>query len=243
MSLAVEESTGSPVVRRAVDPRLSTAVLAISLTVIAVNVVVLFAGAWLTGVTIDEPIHNDRLGNYFETGWYLPDRQMTDGQPDLSISGLYVYGPVAALVAHVSAVLLGTEGWGEVSWTGEAYAARHIAIALFSVLGIAAVGAIVRLLTRSWRWAALGAAMISAIPTYTGHGMFNIKDAPVAAGYTVVTLGVVALSRPGIVERRLKLLGVGALALAPLWLPLLLIAWLWRRSRRPRPAPGATIDA
>ena len=39
------------------------------------------------------------------------------------------------------------------------------------------------------------------------------------------------------------LLGVGALALAPVWLPLLLIAWLWRRSRRPRPAPGATIDA
>ena len=39
------------------------------------------------------------------------------------------------------------------------------------------------------------------------------------------------------------LLGVGALALAPLWLPLLVLAWLWRRSRRPRPAPGATIDA
>jgi hypothetical protein len=39
------------------------------------------------------------------------------------------------------------------------------------------------------------------------------------------------------------LLGVGALALAPIWLPLLLLAWLWRRSRRVRPAPGATIDA
>jgi hypothetical protein len=213
MTLAVEQSADAPAAPRAADPRLSQAVLVISLAVIAVNVVVLFAGAWLTGVTIDEPIHNDRLENYFQTGWYLPDRQMTDGQPDLSISGLYVYGPVAALVAHVSAVLFGTEGWNEVSWTGEAYAARHIAIALFSVLGIVAVGAIVRLLTRSWRWAALGAAMISAIPTYTGHGMFNIKDAPVAAGYTVVTLGVVALSRPNVVDRRLKLLGIGALAL------------------------------
>jgi hypothetical protein len=44
------------------------------------------------------------------------------------------------------------------------------------------------------------------------------------------------------------LLGAGALALAPLWLPLLLVVWLWRRSRRARPpAPGgsggATIDA
>jgi hypothetical protein len=43
------------------------------------------------------------------------------------------------------------------------------------------------------------------------------------------------------------LLGVGTLALAPLWLPLLLGAWLWRRARRPPAAPptggdgGATI--
>ena len=44
------------------------------------------------------------------------------------------------------------------------------------------------------------------------------------------------------------LLGAGALALAPLWLPLLFVVWLWRRSRRARPptaggSGGATIDA
>ncbi len=42
-------------------------------------------------------------------------------------------------------------------------------------------------------------------------------------------------------------LGVGALALSPLLLPLLLLAWLWRRSRRVAPAArsaaGTTIDA
>jgi len=42
-------------------------------------------------------------------------------------------------------------------------------------------------------------------------------------------------------------LGVGALALAPLLLPLLLLWWLWRRSRRPAsragPAGGTTLDA
>jgi hypothetical protein len=44
------------------------------------------------------------------------------------------------------------------------------------------------------------------------------------------------------------LLGAGALALAPLWVPLLLVVWLWRRARRARPptsggSGGATIDA
>ena len=34
------------------------------------------------------------------------------------------------------------------------------------------------------------------------------------------------------------LLGVGTLATAPLWLPLLLLVWLWRRARRPQPRSG-----
>jgi len=34
------------------------------------------------------------------------------------------------------------------------------------------------------------------------------------------------------------LLGVGALATAPLWLPLLLPVWLWRRAHRPQPRSG-----
>jgi hypothetical protein len=37
------------------------------------------------------------------------------------------------------------------------------------------------------------------------------------------------------------LLGVGALALAPLWLPVLLLAWLWRKSRRRSAPAGATM--
>jgi hypothetical protein len=251
MSLAVEESTGAPVVRRGLHPRLPTALLGVAIAVLAVNLTVLFAGAWLIGVTIDEPIHNDRLENYFESGWYLPDRQMTaGGEPNTSIPGLYVYGPIAALVAHGSAVLLGMEGLTEVSWTGEAYAARHIAIALFSVLGMAAVAAIVRLLTGSWRWAVLGAAVLSAIPTYIGHGMFNIKDAPVATGYSLVTLGVVAMSRPGARTRRLRILSVAALALGSVilvgtrpgtWVAVggsvvaaLALTWIDERSDRPR---------
>ncbi len=41
----------------------------------------------------------------------------------------------------------------------------------------------------------------------------------------LLVLGAVALAGAA-------LLGVGTLALAPLWLPLLLVVWLWRRSQR-----------
>jgi hypothetical protein len=212
VSTRLEVRTSGAAATRLRDPRVPTALLVVAGVVIVVNVLVLLLGAWGIGVTTDEPIHVDRLQHWFDQGWYAPSDQLVDGEPDGSLSGLYVYGPVAALVAHIVSVLLGTETWGAVSGAPEAYATRHIAVALFSILGVVAVAAIVRLLLRSWRWALVSAAVLTAIPTWIGHGMFNIKDTPVAAGYTVATLGLVALSRPTVASsRRLRALGAGAL--------------------------------
>lgn len=214
MSVRLEARPPGDAVVRRVDPRVPTALLVVAGVVLAVNVVVLVLGAWSIGVTTDEPIHVDRLQHWFDLGWYVPETQMDGVEPDQGLSGIYVYGPVAALVAHLVSVLGGTETWGSLSGAPEAYATRHLAVALFSVLGLAAVAATTRLLLRSWRWALIAAAVLSAIPTWTGHGMFNIKDTPVAAGYTVATLGLVALSRPSAPgSGRLRLLGAGALAL------------------------------
>ncbi len=215
--------------------------------VLVVNIVVMFLGAWRIGISWDEPIHVQRLQSWFDTEWYLPPWQMFGNQPAPGVEGLYVYGPVAALVAHVMAVLLGTEGLDESSLAAEAYAARHMAVALFAVVGLGAVATTARLLLRSWRWGLVAAAMLSAIPAWTGHAMFNIKDTPVAAGYALVTLGVVALARPGSVGRgRLRSLGVASLALGTIvavgtrpgmWVPVLfsvagmLILTFWGESR------------
>lgn len=196
---------------RLTDPRVPTALLVLAGVVVAVNVAVLFLGAWDIGVTTDEPIHVDRLQRWFDHGWYAPSSQMAGSEPDPSVSGLYVYGPVAALLAHVVSVLGGTESWGVLSGAPDAYATRHVAVALLSLLAAAAVAAIVRLLLGSWRWALVAAAILTAIPTWTGHGMFNIKDTPVAAGYIVVTLGLVALARPSApTSRRVRVLGAVA---------------------------------
>lgn len=183
---------------------------------LAVNVVVMFAGGWLIGVSIDEPVHVQRLQTWFATGFYLPPSQM-DGSVSAGIRGEYVYGPVAALISHAVTVVLGAETWGNPSMMAEAYAARHVAIGLFAAAGLAATAAIVRLLLGSWRWALVAAAVLSAIPAWPGHAMFNIKDIPVATGYTLVTLGVVALSRPrALGPTRLRLLGILSLALGAL---------------------------
>jgi hypothetical protein len=176
-----------------------------------VNVVMMIAGAVKGGVTLDEPSHVHRLQGFLATGWYVAEKHVENGH--VTQEGGYAYAPVVALVGHVLGVILGTEDWQTVSETPGAYTLRHLVVVALGVLGLLAVAATVRLLTRSWRWGIVAAAVLSAIPVYIGHSMFNIKDAPVAAGYAVATLGAVALTRPSIRSRRMGALAAGSLAL------------------------------
>lgn len=150
-------------------------------------------GAWTTGISFDEPFHVQRLDNFFEHGWYLIDAHLDDGQPSPSTEGTYVYAPVAALLAHALTVISGNESPGQVVGSAEATAVRHLTMALIAMVGIAACAAITRLLSGSWRWGLVAAGLLVAMPSWTGHAMFNIKDIPVATGYTLVTLGVMLL--------------------------------------------------
>jgi hypothetical protein len=167
--------------------------------VLAVNVVVLVLGTSAVGVSWDEPTHVERLRTYQSTGWYLPAWQMDGEAPDDEVRGTGVYAPVAALLGHAVSVLLGSEGSGEVAATAEAYAHRHLSVALLGILGLGATALAVRLLVGSWRWGLLAAAALSALPAWTGHAMFNIKDVPVATGYTLVTCSALAMASSRII--------------------------------------------
>ncbi|MCB1127993.1 MAG: hypothetical protein KDM81_15975, partial [Verrucomicrobiae bacterium] len=60
-----------------------------------------------------------------------------------------------------------------------------------ALLAALAVGLSVRTLTRSVPAALWSAAALLCIPLWLGMGFFNIKDVPVATGYTLVTTGLV----------------------------------------------------
>jgi len=161
-----------------------------------VSLTVLFLGAWQVGVTWDEKTQVSMLQTYFDQGWHVTtDALLGDGLDPDYIFGVFVYGPVGEFLPHAIAVLLGQETWGMQELTAGAYSARHIGIAITAVLGILAVLATVKVITKSWRWALLGGAVIASVPLWIGHGMVNIKDLPAAVGYTIATLGLVALFR------------------------------------------------
>jgi hypothetical protein len=165
----------------------------LSAAVVVAGTVMALIGAFQIGVTRDESYHVARLDNYLKQGVYAPDWALGSDATTGSGDNTSVYAPVTSLLLHAGSVLLGQEGWGSVATTPGAYDSRHLGIVLIGLIGTFAAAAIVRILLRSWRWGLVAAAVLIALPMWTGHLMFNVKDVPVATGYTLVTLALVAM--------------------------------------------------
>jgi hypothetical protein len=173
--------------------------LLLTLTIaLIINLALLFGGAWTTGISSDEPTHVERLTNFLNTGWYLQDHQLINDKPIDDLASLYVYAPATALLGHAVGIATGTDRPQIVGKTLSAYASRHLTIAVIAVIGIGATGLLSKHLGRTWLCGLAGASILAAIPMWTGHGMFNIKDIPVATGYTLTTLGLLALATTSI---------------------------------------------
>ena len=177
---------------------------------VLVGLAITVVGAIRIGVTVDETFHVMRLQNFLDAGWYLLDDDLRNGAPGAWVDDTYVYGPVTALILHLASVLTGVEAWDSVSFTSDAYIVRHLAVALLGAGTLGACAALTRSVSGSWRWGLVGSAVLSVLPMWSGHAMFNVKDVPVAAGYTFVTLGCILLVRSDRGDT-LRRLGVSAL--------------------------------
>lgn len=197
-------------------------------------------GATQVGITTDEPTHVLRAQSWLDNGWYVPPQTLEDGEPtDAPAATPYVYGPAFTGGAHAVNVLAGNEQRGEVSGDRSATAVRHVLLALLGILTALAVGATVWALTGSRLFGGWSAAALLAIPLWLGMSMFNVKDLPVATGYTLVTASLVItlagtrphpLSRPAAVAIGTSV-GAGIVLAAgtrtAMWLPLLVALLCW----------------
>ncbi|MDR7253782.1 hypothetical protein J2X46_002772 [Nocardioides sp. BE266] len=161
--------------------------------VVVAGTVVTVVGTVRIGITVDETFHVVRLRNYLDQGWYLLDDDLRAGRPGAWVTDSYVYAPVAALFLHVLNVVVGNEAWSEVSTSTGAYVVRHLGVAFLAACTLGATAVVTRLVSASWRWAVVACAVVAALPMWSGHAMFNVKDVPVAAGYTFVTLACMLL--------------------------------------------------
>lgn len=187
------------------------ALLVVAGLVLAGSLVMVFAGGWRTGVSWDETYHVLRMRNYVgDSGWYLLDGDLLGDAPGPWEDQQYVYAPVTMVLLQAWSALWGVDPAGAVSTTAHAFAVRHLGVGLVSLVGLAGVAALARLALRHWAWGLVAAAALAAMPAWTGHAMFNVKDVPVAAGYTLATLGFGVLATAG--RRRLLVAGAATAA-------------------------------
>ncbi len=171
-----------------------------------------FAGVGLLSYHGDEFRHVRKLQTFLLSGIYtiVP---IDNIPPNLEISTAgnnpYSYGPLFTLIGHVAAVLSGAETWGVISTSDAAFNARHVTVIAFSLLGVFAAGWGVSLVTRSRIWGVATSALLMSIPIWTGSALFNVKDIPIAAGFTLFTSACIGLTLPADwISRRLR---IGAL--------------------------------
>lgn len=191
-------------------PRVPRVIFLVALIVVILGVGILFAGAWRIGISYDEPFHVLRLQNFLDHGWYLLGDDLDSGMPGDWVDDTIVYAPVATILLHGLNIVVGNDSPGSVSFTAEAYAVRHLGVAFISLLGVASAAGLARIILGSWKWAVVAAAILMSLPLWTGHAMVNVKDIPVASGYTMagVALAVVITRSSG---RKIERLAVGSL--------------------------------
>lgn len=141
------------------------------------NIFLIFQGSQRIGISVDEPTHVINTQRFLETGKYSSA----------------VYGPATGLFLHLFSTLIGVENWGTLLFTEDAYYARHLGLAIISILGIISTFLITQNLFHSFWISFYSVIFLTSIPLWTGHSMFNIKDIPVATGFTLFTLGLVIL--------------------------------------------------
>lgn len=145
----------------------------------------------------DEFIHLAKIQLFLDHGFYaLSGGENAAGELLGTRGHLYAYGPLFTLIAHAVTVLVGVETWGVIGYTDASFVVRHIMVSVFSFVGVAAAGWGVSLVTQSKRWGLATSAVLVSIPLWTGSAMFNLKDTPVATGFTLLTAGCIALTLP-----------------------------------------------
>ncbi|WP_322937307.1 hypothetical protein [Nocardioides bizhenqiangii] len=225
----------------------------VSAGVVAAGVTMSVVGALRTGISWDEPFHVMRLRNLFEHGWFSVDWSTDAGGSIAGDNNTLVYGPVMMLLLHGLCVLVGVEDWNAVATSPTAYDVRHLGVVIIGLVGTAAASGITRILLRSWSWAAVTAGVLFALPMWTGHVMFNIKDVPVASGYTLMTLALLAMVTPTQARRSWRVTGLvlGAVLMVgtrpAMWSALVLgvaiVGCGWMVIRRSRAAEGEVRPA
>lgn len=144
------------------------------------KVIELFYGAIKIGFNIDEPYHHNQASEFINNGFYIDEE--SDNQA-------FTYGPVFGVISHLLNVLIGNSNFGEIEFDSPSYVTNHVAVALTSLSTVLLVMYVIFILTSNKTISLFSAAVLLSFPFWTGHSFHNVKDIPVAFGFTSFLVG------------------------------------------------------
>jgi hypothetical protein len=144
------------------------------------KVIEIINGSLRIGYNIDEPYHLIDGQNWLSKFSYVTDYPTS-----------YVYGPLMGGLSNLLNTLVGNGSIGSYLHNALTFQITHLITAFVGVIGTLAFLLLSKKITSITYLGVLSSTFLFTIPLWTGNLFHNIKDVPLAVGYTLISLGLI----------------------------------------------------
>jgi hypothetical protein len=140
----------------------------------------IFHGAMTIGYNIDEPYHLIDGQNWISRFSYVTEYPTS-----------YVYGPLMGGLSNLINTLIGNGSIGSYIHNALTFQITHLITAFVGLMGTLAFLFLRKTISGFHNIALITLIILLSIPIWTGNLFHNIKDIPLATGYTLISIGLI----------------------------------------------------
>ena len=137
-------------------------------------------GSLKIGYNIDEPYHLIDGQNWLSKFSYVTDYPTS-----------YVYGPLMGGLSNLLNTLVGNGSIGNYVHNALTFELTHLITAFVGIIGTLSFLLLSRKITSLTYLGLLASTFLFSIPLWTGSLFHNLKDVPLATGYTLISIGLI----------------------------------------------------
>lgn len=134
------------------------------------------------GYNIDEPYHLIDGQNWLSKFSYITEYPTS-----------YIYGPLLGGISNFINTLIGNGSIGNYIHNALTFQITHLITAFVGLVGSLSFLLLRKSMTMFHHISLLTVVILLSIPVWTGNFFHNIKDIPLAAGYTLISVGLILL--------------------------------------------------
>ena len=144
------------------------------------KIIEILHGTFTIGYNIDEPYHLIDGQNWLSRFSYVTEYPSS-----------YVYGPLLGGISNVVNTLIGNGSIGNYAHNALTFQITHLITASVGLIGTFAFLLLRKTMSAMNNIALLTVIILLSIPIWTGNLFHNIKDIPLATGYTLISIGLI----------------------------------------------------